>query len=332
VLDNGPGRGTRIAWLNTGAGLRFKVVIDRAMDIADASFNAHNLSWLSHPGVTAPEPFTLRGTDWLRTFGGGLVTTCGLSYFGPPENDEHGERSLLGLICNQTADIVSIIQPDLRTYRMEMSITGRMRETTIFGPSLELRRTISATLGQPVIRIHDEVMNVGNTPTPHMLLYHCNFGWPLADEGADILWDGSWKSGGRPQDDEIFKEGKDFRKCKPPLDQHKGGGEAVAFIDPKTDSDGTSVCGLFNSKLHIALALRFQKSQLPCLTNWQHWAPGEYVTGLEPGTNPPSGQAKAREENKLIHLQPGEKRVYDLEFEILHDEKNIREFLKKYNL
>src|SRR5688572_26484998 len=163
VLDNGPGRGTRIAWINTGAGLRFKVIIDRAMDIAEASFNRHNLSWLSHGGVMAPEPFSLHGIDWLRTFGGGLVTTCGLSHFGPPENDEHGERGLHGLISNQPAEIESIIQPDPNRGRMEMSITGRIRETRIFGPSLELRRTISATLGKPLIRIHDEVTNVANT-------------------------------------------------------------------------------------------------------------------------------------------------------------------------
>ena len=36
ILDNGLGRGTRIAWINTGTGLRYKIVIDRAMDIADA--------------------------------------------------------------------------------------------------------------------------------------------------------------------------------------------------------------------------------------------------------------------------------------------------------
>ena len=191
VLDNGPGRGTRIAWINTGAGLRYKVVLDRAMDIAEAAFNQHNLPWLSHGGITAPEPFSLHGTDWLRTFGGGLVTTCGLSHFGPPENDEHGERGLHGLISNQPAEIESVIQPDLRRNQMDMSITGRIRETQIFGPSLELRRTVSSTLGKPLIRIHDEVTNVGNTSTPHMILYHCNFGWPLADEGSDILWEGA---------------------------------------------------------------------------------------------------------------------------------------------
>lgn len=332
VLDNGPGRGTRIAWINTGAGLRYKVVIDRAMDIAEASFNQHNLAWISHLGVTPPEPMSLHGTDWLRTFGGGLLTTCGLSYFGPPENDAHGERGLHGLISNQSAAIESIIQPDPHRGRMEMSITGVVHETKIFGPSLALRRTVSGRLGKPVISIHDEVKNIGNTVTPHMLLYHCNLGWPLADEGADILWRGSWKSGGRDSDDRIFTNDSDFRKCQAPRDDHRAGGEAVAFIDPETDANGLSTCGLYNSNLGIALALRFSKSQLPCLTNWQHWGKGEYVTGLEPGTNPPSGQARARAENKLIFLEPGESRTYDLEFEIIHEQKSIHEFLKPYDL
>lgn len=82
VLDNGPGRGTRIAWINTGGGLRYKVVLDRAMDIADAFYNQHSLAWLSHGGITSPQPFSGGGLNWLRTFGGGLVTTCGLTHVG----------------------------------------------------------------------------------------------------------------------------------------------------------------------------------------------------------------------------------------------------------
>ncbi|MEX2232721.1 MAG: aldose 1-epimerase family protein [Cyclobacteriaceae bacterium] len=330
VLDNGTGRGTRIAWINTGSGLRYKVVIDRAMDIADASYNQHNFSWISHQGITPPEPFSSRGADWLRTFGGGLLTTCGLSHVGPPETNQGGEQGLHGLISSQPAEIESIIQPDPLRGRMDMSITGKIKETRIFGPGMELKRTISGTLGQPSIRIHDEVVNVANTPFPHMILYHCNFGWPLVDEGTDLLWEGSWRSGGREGDNKIFREGNDFRKCPAPIESHNAVGEAVVFIDPATDASGQSACGLYNSKLGIALALRFNKSQLPWLTNWQHWGKDEYVTGLEPGTNPPIGQSKAREQNQLIVLQPGEKKAYDLEFEVLDNEKSIREFLKKY--
>ena len=112
VLDNGAGRGTRIAWINTGTGLRYKVVLDRAMDIADAFYNQHSLAWISHAGVTSPQPMADKGIDWLRTFGGGLLTTCGLSHVGSPETDAFGERGVHGLISNIPAELESIVQPD----------------------------------------------------------------------------------------------------------------------------------------------------------------------------------------------------------------------------
>ncbi|WP_439585570.1 aldose 1-epimerase family protein [Dyadobacter bucti] len=329
VIDNGAGRGTRIAWINTGTGLRFKVVIDRAMDIADAFYNQHSLAWLSHGGITYPQPFSDKGIDWLRTFGGGLVTTCGLTHVGGPESDEYGDRGLHGLISNSPAEIESIIQPDPRTGRLEMSITGIIKETKPFGPSLELRRTISATLGQPSIRIHDEVINRANTASPHMLLYHFNFGWPLADEGTEILWNGKWFPRHGEENAKIFKEGNDFKTCPAPLASHLGSGEEVALIDIEADIFGDSVCGLHNAKLGLAVALKFKKEQLPWLANWQHWGKGEYVTGLEPSTHPLSGQAKAREDGTLIFIEPGEGRSYDLELEILTEEREIEELLLK---
>ncbi len=331
VLDNGAGRGTRIAWINTGTGLRYKIVLDRAMDIADAFYNQHSLTWLSHAGITIPQPFSDKGVDWLRTFGGGLLVTCGLDHMGGPEKDEYGERGLHGLISNTSAEIESIIQPDPVAGKMEMSITGTIKQTKIFGPCFELKRTISGTIGMPAIRIHDEVINRGNTPAPHMILYHFNFGWPLVDEGTDIIWKGKWQSREGGINNQIFSEGNNFRKCPAPLKEHSGSGEAVAFIDAEADSAGQCSCGLYNSTVGIAMVLRFQKKQLPWLTNWQHWGKGEYVTGLEPGTHTVIGQAKARETNELIFLQPGEKKVYDLELEVINDELRIKEFLKNNN-
>ena len=328
ILDNGTGRGTRVAWINTGTGLRYKVVIDRAMDIFDAFYNQHSLAWLNHTGITPPEPFSDKGADWLRTFGGGLLITCGLSHVGGPETDAFGERGAHGKISNSPAEIESISQPDPILGKLEMSITGRIKETKIFGPSLELKRTISGTLGQPVIRIHDEVTNRGNTPVPHMLLYHFNFGWPLVDEGTDIVWKGPWEAREGGINDRIFREGNDFKKCPAPLEDHNGTGEAVASIDITPDSSGLCTVGLHNAQLGLALALRFQKAQLPWFINWQHWGKGEYVTGLEPSTNPLIGQTKARETNQLVFLEPGETRMYDLELEILTQQAAIDEFLK----
>lgn len=317
ILDNGAGRGTRIAWINTGSGLRFKVVIDRAMDIADAFYNEHSLAWLSHSGISNAEALSDKGIDWLRTFGGGLVVSCGLSHVGGPEKDKYGERGIHGRISNTPAEIVSIIQPDPLSGNMEMSITGIIRESQALGNRLELRRTITATLGKSSILIHDEVVNRGNTDAPHMLLYHCNFGWPLVDEGTKILWQGSWKPrDGNPN--KIFKERNDFHTCPAPLDDHHDAVEEVAFIDIETDESGFCSCGLENPKIGLSLNLKFKKEQLPYLTNWLHFGKGEYVVGLEPGTNPPIGQSRARQQNELILLAPGETRKYQLQIEVLN--------------
>ena len=331
ILDNGPARGTRIAWIYTGTGLRYKIVLDRGMDIADAFFNQHSIAWLSHAGVSAPQPFANKGLDWLRTFFGGLLTTCGLSHVGGPESDEFGDRGIHGNISNIAAEVESIIQPDPFKGKMDMSITGVMKESKIFGPSLELRRTISGTLGESYLHIHDEITNRANTPAPHMLLYHFNFGWPMVDEGADILWKGKWTLPEREGDNKIFNDQNNFRKCRAPLDIHTGTGEAVAFIDIESDNNGECISGIYNSTLNIAAAITFKKEQLPWLINWQHWGNGEYVTGIEPGTHPPIGQSAARKKNELIFIAPGETKVYDIRIDIFDNENTISNFINRFN-
>ena len=74
--------------------------------------------------------------------------------------------------------------------------------------------------------------------------------------------------------------------------------------------------------------MKYPKQQLPHLANWQHWGPGEYVCALEPGTNPPMGQKKARELNQLITLDPGETRKYELEISVLSNTEQIQNFLE----
>ena len=315
VIDNGLGRGTRIAWINTGTGLRYKVVIDRAMDIADAFYHQYSLSWISPTGILPPARFADKGTDWLKNFGGGLLTTCGLTHVGGPELEGEEARGVHGAISNVSAEIIAVEQPRPLEGKMNMSITGIIKEAKVFGPVLELRRTISGTLGQPHIKISDEVINLGNTPCPHMLLYHYNLGWPLINKGTTINWEGKWTA--REKEHAVlFKEGNPFKTCTDPIDSHNGGGEEAAFIDVKEDSNGMVNCGVYNPQLQFGLELTYKKEELPCLTNWLHYAKGEYVVGLEPGTNPPIGQSKAKKEGSLIYLQPGEKRQYTTKIEI----------------
>ncbi|MGI8638129.1 MAG: DUF4432 family protein, partial [Segetibacter sp.] len=128
---------------------------------------------------------------------------------------------------------------------------------------------------------------------------------------------------------ESFRDGNNYHKCPAPLEEHSGRGEEVAMIDISADASGVCTCGLYNSKLGLAMSLRFRKEQLPWLMNWQHWGTNEYVTGIEPSTNKLIGQAKARERKELIFLQPGDSRTYDLEIEVFDNQEKIDLFLKK---
>ena len=210
-----------------------------------------------------------------------------------------------------------------------MSITAIIKESRVFGPHLELRRTISSTLGKSTLTISDEVTNRGNTSCPHMILYHCNFGWPLVNEGTDIVYKGTCQSRGMDFDNELFNEKHDYKKCQKPLQSHQGAGESCGFIDVQPDSEGLCHVGLVNNKLDLALTMTYPKQQLSALTNWQHWGPGEYVCALEPGTNPPIGQNKAKEQNTLIMLEPGQTRTYQLNMQVLTCSDSIQAFMSK---
>lgn len=327
-LNDGAGKGVRIAWVNTGSGLRYKVVLDRAADIADAFFNEHSLAWLSHGGVVAPRPDANQGIEWLYTFAGGLLVTCGLTHVGPPETENGQQRGLHDRISNIPVSVESIVQPDPTSGKLDMSITTLAKQSYVFGPILELKRTISSRIGEATIRVRDVVTNRSSNSTAHMILYHCNFGWPLVDEGADIIWKGKCKSRGLDMDNAIFNSKHNYRKCQKPLESHIKGAEACGFIDIKADNKGVCTAGIANRKLGLAVVIKYPKKQMPAFANWQHWGAGDYVVGLEPATNPPIGQIAARKQKKLIYLRPGKSRTYELEFTVLTDKDKISKFIK----
>ncbi len=305
VLDDGPGRGVRIAWVNTGAGLRYKVVIDRGLDIADAEFLGQSLTWHSGTGLTPPTRALDKGLDWLYGFYGGLVVSCGPLSAGAPCVDEGQAVGLHGTHSNTAAHVESIINPDPLCGRYEMSITGTVRTARVFDPNLELRRTISGTLGVPAIHIHDRFLNRGNTRLPHAWLLHINFGYPLLEPGASTYCYAG-KLDPRPGSEAWFA-GKDSRAAPKPLKSHCGSGEVFSYIDPKTQGGGNVLCGVVNRRRGFGLSIAYSKRDFPRLGNWQHWGPGgSYVGALEPMTGGVEGRDKDRARGWLRFIEPGQ--------------------------
>ena len=80
----GRAKGTEAFRVTNAAGLDFTVLIDRAMGIGDLFYKGERISFLTENGVVNPAYYEPEGTNWLRSFGGGFLCTCGLDQVGEP--------------------------------------------------------------------------------------------------------------------------------------------------------------------------------------------------------------------------------------------------------
>jgi hypothetical protein len=87
TLADGAARGVRILEFSTGTGFRFDVLVDRGFDVGHCEQSGRSLAWESGIGVQGPWFFEPEGFGFFRTFGGGLLTTCGLEHILMPEED-----------------------------------------------------------------------------------------------------------------------------------------------------------------------------------------------------------------------------------------------------
>jgi len=330
TLDDGQGRGVRTLCVNTGGGLRYRVLVDRGLDIDQAFHDRFSLTFLTHKGVTAPTRALDGGLDWLRGFGGGLLTTCGPTQIGPPGRDAGEELGLHGPHSNSAASIESVVGPDLHAGRMSMSITGVVRYGALYGPCLELRRTIASELGANFIDVTDEFFNAGNQPVPHAWLLHINFGYPLVDEGSELCFDSPRvEPTADPESAKRFGRGSNYKRIPAPLESHRGSTSAVAYLFPRPiDRSGGTTVAIVNRKIPLGVAIHYNTRQLPRCGNWQHFGPGEYVTALEPMNGTVDGRWRDRERGLLDSIEPGGRKRYQYRIEVSADKRRLDEWLK----
>jgi hypothetical protein len=325
LFADGEACGDRALLVNTGGGLRYRLLPDRGLDIDQAFFHQHSLAFLSHKGVTKPSrAYERHGLDWLKGFPGGLLTSCGPLNIGPPTTDQGEALGLHGTHSNTAATIESIIQPDPRRGQNQMSVTAIVRYGQFYGPNVELRRTIASTLGGNAIVVTDEFFNPGNTDAPHAWLLHINFGYPLVDDGAELCFDASVE----PLDNEPararFGDLKKAKRIPAPLEAHRGETSAVAYLFPKSDKQGRATVGIVNRKLGVGVAIRYSTREFPRCGNWQHFGPGgEYVTALEPMNGTIAGRDKDRESGDLDFLKPNQRKTYRCTIEVVTDRAEI---------
>jgi len=319
-LADGRVRGIRAAEVYTGSGFRFQVLVDRGLDLGAAEHAGRALAWL-HPALGAPALHEPSGIGWLRTFGGGLVTTCGLDHFGAPdpEGDGHG---LHGRASHLPAENVRARQ-EWRGDDYVLELEGETRQGRLFGENLRLERRLSSRLGATSLVLEDRVTNEGFRPAPLAVLYHCNFGFPVVSPDSELLVS---DRAVRPRDAAAEAGLADHLRFGPPV---PGFAEQVFFHEPQVGADGLAAAAIVNRSFGFGAFVRWRAAELPVLAHWKMTGEGEYVCGLEPSTHAMAPtRREQRESGAMRELAPGASVSFRLEIGALPDAEAIAAFEK----
>jgi hypothetical protein len=317
-LADGRVRGMRAAEVYTGSGFRFQVLLDRGLDLGRAEHAGRPLAFV-HPALGSPALHERAGIGWLRTFGGGLTTTCGLDHFGPPDPEGEG-FGLHGRASHLPAENVRVRQ-EWRGEEYALEIEGETRQARLFGENLRLGRRITTRLGSTSLVLEDHVTNEGFRPTPLALLYHCNFGFPAVSPDSHLLVRDRTV---RPRDPAAVAGLGDHLRFGP---AQAGFAEQVFFHEPRVGADGLAGAAIVNRALAFGAFVRWRTAELPVLTHWKMTGEGEYVCGLEPSTHALAPtRREQREDGSLRSLAPGESVSFRLEIGALPDAEAIRGF------
>jgi hypothetical protein len=323
-LIQGKAKGLYAIDVNTGSGFNFTLVPDRGLDISRASYKGINLIYNTPNGEVNPMFYQPAGEEWLRTFFGGLLTTCGLTYLGAPGKDGDTELGLHGRFSAIPADRVADNSGWVNDEYI-IEISGKMEECALFLDKLRLTRKISTKIGQKSLLIHDSVENFGYEISPYTILYHINPGFPLLDENTYLSVSSKEVT---PYDLKSKENFASFDKFSGPIPHFQ---EENFFHKICSDKDGYGYAAVINENINTGLGLfiRFKTDSLPYLSQWKMMGEGDYVVAIEPCNTKCLNRAELRENNMLPLIAPGEIKENMVEIGVLDGKEEIEAFNKK---
>lgn len=309
-LTEGAERGVRIADLRSGGGLSFTVLLDRGMDIGPAEFRGVPLAYLAPGnGFAHPAGFDATGLGWLRSWGGGLLTGCGLRNVGSPCATEDGEAfSLHGRLSHLAARNVRHGET-LDAGERCLFVEGELTEARLFGENLCLRRRILVPIGGASLRVRDTVVNQGFRSEPVFLLYHHNLGFPV------VAPDSTLEAVEHPVTArDAVSDVTAWARLQPPT---PGYDEQAFYHQVPAGADGFARITLRSPRAGLRVEVAWRTAELPLLTHWKMMGEGGYVVGIEPCNTQVGGRAAELARGPHCVLAPGESREFAVNLQII---------------
>ena len=295
-LVGGKGDGMRLYEVNNGKGLELTISPDRSGDITRLRFKGMNMSYMSPCGYVASAYYDSIGSNWLKSFTAGFLTTCGLEAVGSPCKDAGEELPLHGSIANQPCE-----QAYWTEEEGKLIVHTVTKDETIFGRKLRLERKIIVSTEKNEFEIQDTIKNTGDRVEPMEILYHMNMGYPLLDEDSVVTVPAAEVTA---RDDHAAADIENWMHMIKPT----AGYQERCYYHKFADEKG--VASIYQPKLGMGLEITFDAKELDGFTEWKMMGVRDYVLGLECGNCYPDGRAVMRETGMLKFLQPGEVKVY----------------------
>ena len=304
-LVGGRGDGMRILQLKNGLGLMATVAPDRCLDLYRLEYKGINLGFFSPTGYVAPAYYNK--DEFLRSFTAGFFTTCGLDSAGAPCTDGGEGCVMHGRIGNIPCEQLSY-SADYSAGRPLIKVSGDMNQSVLFGEKLKLHREL--VMDGNSIRVTDTVSNLSGLEQPSMQLYHMNLGYPLLDEGIELIIPTKSVTPRDARAEEGIHEWKEFPAPTP------GFAEQCYYHKLGVKNGGTFVAA-YNRQLKIGVKISFSADTLNHFTQWKMPGTRDYVMGLEPGNCRVEGRENMRKIGKLKVLKPFESTTFRVAIDII---------------
>lgn len=315
ILDGGKGDGMHFVYIRNGKGLEAWISLDRAGDISRLNFLGDNMGYFSPCGYVAPQYYDGVGAGFLKSFTAGFFTTCGLTAVGSPCTDNGEDLPLHGTVSHIPAEL-SAIEENNEGLTVKLKVT----DTVIFGRKLVMNRCYYFSYTENSFAVTDTVTNEGDTESPFSLLYHCNMGWPLLSENSIVQIPHSKVT---PRNDHA----KAFADSALQMEKPQSCYEERCYYYDVLEKDGYAHAGIYNGDIGKGLVMCYDKSTLPCFTEWKMMGKREYVLGLEPGNCTPDGRDVLRKNGTLKFLQPEESCTTSIIFNFVADKNDFERLL-----
>ncbi len=252
---SGRAKDIEILLVNNGK-LSFELLVDKCLDIGALYHEGTNISFLTAGGLNSQEK------EFDANFNGGFLYTCGLDTIGGRALPIHGR------IHNIPAEIIKT-----EVTENGIEIVGEVKQSSLFGEKLTLKRTIKTGVNSNELEVADEIINSGYLDSEYCIMYHTNFGYPMLDSGVTVTAPITSTEGRNDYAKKVIDN------CLV-MEEPKADNEETVYFHTVKKGDIT----VKNEKLNKTVNITYNEGVLPYFIEWKSMVSGAYALGIEPAT------------------------------------------------